>query len=104
LTLTRDVGTLTFKSGRISFLTPVEGRVVKAVFVGDGEFLLKPALGIERDYIHLITDKDDVADAFEKLVICFTDDTYQEIRKQGQATEAEARATDVLRDFHKRMR
>lgn len=104
LTLTRDVGTLTLKSGRISFLTPVEGRVVKAVFVGDGEFLLKPALGIERDYIRLITDKDDVADAFEKMVVCFTDDTYQEIKKQGQATEAEARAADVLRDFNKRMR
>jgi hypothetical protein len=91
LTITRDVGTLTFKSGRVSFLAPVAGRVVKAVFVGDGEFLLKPALGIERDYIHLVTDRDDVADTFEKLVICFTDDTYQEIKRQAQAAEAEPR-------------
>ncbi|MEN3335704.1 MAG: hypothetical protein V7641_5069 [Blastocatellia bacterium] len=104
LTLTRDVGMLTLKSGRISFLAPVAGRVVKAVFVGDGEFLLKPAIAIERDYIHLITDKDEVADTFEKLVLCFTDDTYQEIKRQAQASEAEARAADVLRDFHKRMR
>src|SRR2546423_5484209 len=41
LTITRDVGTLTLKSGRISFLEPVPGRVVKAIFAGDGEFLLK---------------------------------------------------------------
>jgi len=104
LTIKRDVGTLTFKSGRISFLTPVAGRVVKAVFVGDGEFLLKPAIAIERDYIRLITDKDEVDDVFEKLVLCFTDDTYQEIKRQAQAGEAEARAAEALRDFHKRMR
>jgi Carboxypeptidase regulatory-like domain/Peptidase family M1 domain len=104
LTITRDVGTLTLKSGRISFLAPVAGRFVEAVFVGDGEFLLKPALSIERDHIRLVTDKDEVADSFEKLVFCFTDDTYQEIKRQAQAAEADARAADALHDFHRRMR
>ena len=104
LTIKRDVGTLLLKTGKISFVAPVAGRVVKAAFVGDGEFTLKPAIGVERDYIHLVTDKDDVADTFEKVVFCFTDDTYEEIKKQGQAAEAEPRAADLIRDFNKRLR
>src|SRR5205085_4012391 len=51
LTITRDAGTFTFKSGRVSFVEPVAGRVIKAVFIGEGEFLLKPLIGIERNYI-----------------------------------------------------
>lgn len=104
LTITRDVGTLTLKSGRISFLEPVAGRVVKAIFVGDGEFLLKPAIGVERNYLRLLTDREEVAETFEKLVLCFTDDTYQEVKRQAQAGEADKRMVDLLHDFNRRMR
>ena len=58
LTLKRDVGTFTLKSGRISFLPPVLGRVAVGVFVGEGEFALEPALYIERDYLKMVTEKE----------------------------------------------
>ena len=100
----RDVGTLTFKNGRINFLAPVMGRVVKAVFTGEGEFTLTPAISIERDYLRRITNSDILNETFEKLALCFTDDTYQEVKRQGQATEADSRARDVLREFQSRVR
>ena len=104
LALKRDVGTLTLRSGHISFLPPVMGRVVRAVFVGDGQFTLIPAVPLERNYLRLITDKDTVDEAFDKAVLCFTDDTFEEIKRQAQLGGEEPRARDVLGDFHKRLR
>jgi Carboxypeptidase regulatory-like domain len=104
LTITKDVGTFTLKSGRLSFRKAIEGRFVNAVFTGEGEFSLKPVLGIERDYLRFVTEKDDVAETFDKLVLCFTDNTYEEIKKQATAAEPDNRAADVFQDFHKRVR
>jgi carboxypeptidase family protein/peptidase M1-like protein len=104
LALKRDVGTLTLRSGHVSFLPPVMGRIVRAVFVGDGQLTLTPALPLERGYLRLITEKDTVDEAFDKAVLCFTDDTFEEIKRQAQLGGEEPRARDVLGDFHKRVR
>ncbi|MEK7831142.1 MAG: carboxypeptidase regulatory-like domain-containing protein, partial [Acidobacteriota bacterium] len=104
LTLKRDVGAITLRSGSVSFLPPVLGRTAIGVFNGDGEFNLAPAFWIEKDYLKFITGKEAFTDAFSRAVFTFSDDTYQEIKKQGQAGSADARATDSLRDFQKRMR
>lgn len=102
--LKRDVGTLTLRSGRISFLAPVMNRVVKAVFVGDGQFTLTPAVPSEQAYLRMILEKEVVDEAFEKAVFCFTDDTYQEIKRQVQPGGDESRAREVFGDFKKRLR
>ncbi len=104
LVLQRDAGTITLRAGRVSFLPAVMGRVVRAVFVGDGQFTLTPAIALERGYLHLITEKDAVDEAFEKAVFCFTDQTYDEIKRQAQRGVDEPRAHDVLSDFYKRVR
>src|SRR5262249_3488678 len=57
LTLKRDVGVIKLNSGRISFLTPVLGKVAMGVFTGDGEFTLTPILDIDKRYLKLITDR-----------------------------------------------
>jgi len=75
-----------------------------AVFVGDGEFTLTPAIGVERAYLRLVIDKETVNEAFDRAVLCFTDETYQEVKRQEQAGDHELRTPDVLRDFHKRLR
>lgn len=46
LTMPLDVGTFLFRSGTITLLNPVNGVVTGAVFVGDGNFSLKPMLPI----------------------------------------------------------
>jgi hypothetical protein len=107
LQIKRDVGTLVLRNGRVSFLAPVMNRVVRAVFVGDGQFTLTPAVPSEQAYLRMIIERDNVEEAFEKAVFCFTDDTYQEIKRQAQAGGPggdDSRARDVLGDFKKRLR
>lgn len=104
ITLKRDVGTMTLRTGRISFLAPVMGRVVKAVFAGDAQFTLTPAVPSEQAYLRMIIEKDAVDEAFEKAVFCFTDETYQEIKRQAQPGGDGSRARDVFADFNKRLR
>jgi carboxypeptidase family protein/peptidase M1-like protein len=104
LTLKRDVGAITLRSGRISFLSPVLGKVALAVFTGDGEFTLTPIVEIEKSYLKLITEKESVSEQFDRLVLAFTDQTYEEIKKDRQNSNADPRAKDVLREFRNRMR
>jgi Carboxypeptidase regulatory-like domain/Peptidase family M1 domain len=104
LTLKRDVGSITLRSGRVSFLPPVLGKVAIGVFTGDGEFTLTPLLDIEKRYLKLITEKDNVVEPFDRLVFYFTDDTLQAIKSAGKEGAADPRGKDALRDFRNRMR
>lgn len=104
LTLKRDVGVFTLRNGQVSFLAPVMDRVVKGVFVGEGEFTLAPATKLERDHMRLVTEIDSMAERFGKTVFCFTDDTYKEIKRQAQPAEAELGAKQLVRDFETRVR
>jgi hypothetical protein len=104
LTIKRDVGTLLLRSGRVSFLPAVMDRVVKAVFVGDGELSLAPQVGLERQYLRLITGKDSIVEPFNRAVFCFTDATYDEVKRQGQPVSDQSGAADSLKDFNDRVR
>ncbi|MGE0130672.1 MAG: carboxypeptidase regulatory-like domain-containing protein [Blastocatellales bacterium] len=104
LTLKRDVGAITLRSGRVSFLPPVLGRQAIGVFTGDGEFTLTPLLNLEKNYLKLVTEKDTVVEQFDRLVFCFTDDTWQAIKSAGKASAADPQVRDTLRDFRNRMR
>src|SRR5512145_91740 len=75
LTLKRDVGAITLRSGRVSFLPPVLGKVAVGVFTGDGEFTLTPFIDIEKRYLKLITERDSVVEPFDRAVFYFTDET-----------------------------
>lgn len=103
LTLKRDVGFFTLKQGTLSFLAPVQRRVVVGVFTGEGEFTLKPALPLKAEYLKLATEKDIVAESFDRLVFCFTDLTYDEVKKQACSVSVEARAKDTLQDYRSRL-
>ncbi len=106
LTLKRDVATIKLTSGRISFIPPVLDRVVIGVFIGEGEFTLDPYLFIERNHLKLRTEKETVIEPFSRLVLAFTDNTWQEIKGQGQSAgaTADSQALDTLRDLQNRLR
>ncbi len=104
LTLKRDVGTITLRSGRISFLPPVLGHVTVGVFRGEGEFTLTPIVDFEKSYLKLVTEKETVSEQFDRLVFAFTDHTHEEIKKGRQVGGADPRALEVLLEFRKRMR
>ena len=81
--LKRDAGTFHLHSGTVCFVTPVEGKVTGAVFVGDGNFVLDPAIEVERKSLNLLTKESEFSEKFEHLVLRFTDSTYDEIKKAG---------------------
>src|SRR5579862_1108069 len=73
LELNRDVGRFTFRTGEFSFLPPVLGKTVMAVFVGEGSFHMTPRGSIESSHLKLITGSDVVDEEFRSVVLCFTD-------------------------------
>ena len=100
----RDVGTLTLRQGQISFVSPVLNRVAIAVFNGDGRFQLKPAIPIEERYLNKLTGSPTVEETFDWAVLCFTDSTGEDIRKEGRAVALDARATGILKDLRQKLR
>src|SRR5262249_26978438 len=104
LTLKRDAGLITLRSGRVSFLAPVLGKAAIGVFTGDGEFTLTPVIYIEKRYLKQITEKDTVVEPFERLVLYFSDETRQEIKSAGKEIAADPQARNILQEFRNRMR
>ena len=83
--LKRDAGTFRLTSGTVCFVPPVNGRVTGAVFAGDGTFLLNPPTETERKSLKYLTKEDEFNEKFERLVLRFTDSTYDDIKKAGAA-------------------
>jgi hypothetical protein len=85
------------------FITPVEGTVAGAVFMGDGEFSLTPPMEVEKQSLKMFTGEGSITEPFTKLVLRFSDKTYEEIKKSPNATmktggPAASRARGYYRD------
>jgi hypothetical protein len=81
--LKRDAARFHLQSGTVCFVTPVQGKVTGAVFVGDGTMVLDPPLPMERASLKLLTRTDEFVERYEHLILRFTDSTYEEIKKVG---------------------
>jgi carboxypeptidase family protein/peptidase M1-like protein len=86
LHLKRDAGNFTLKSGELYFITPVEGRVTAAVFIGDGEFSLTPPTDVEKHSLSIFTGEGAITEQFSRLVLRFTDKTFDEVKSSPNAT------------------
>jgi Carboxypeptidase regulatory-like domain/Peptidase family M1 domain len=103
LVLKRDAATFTLRSGEIYFAPVVNDRVVGAVFFGEGELTLTPPTDIEKRSLELFTDQPTIGESFDKLVLRFTDKTFDEIKSSAQARMGTngpqaGRAQDAYRD------
>jgi len=101
--LKRDAGTFRLRSGTVCFVPPVNGKVTGAVFAGDGIFLLVPPTETERKSLKFLTKEDEFNEKFERLVLRFTDSTYDEIKKAGTAATGGCDA-GLLKDSQNTMR
>ncbi|HTS10529.1 MAG TPA: M1 family aminopeptidase [Candidatus Limnocylindrales bacterium] len=81
--LRRDAATFHLKSGAVCFVPPVNGKVTGAVFIGDGSMSLDPPTADERRSLKLLTKSDEFNETFQRLVLRFTDSTYDELKKAG---------------------
>jgi hypothetical protein len=103
LVLKKDRATFTFTSGEIYFLTPLHGRNVGAVFIGEGEITLTPPNDTEKKSLAIFTDSPDLKEQFTQLVMMFTDKTADEIKNSPNVKMASdganaARAQDAYKE------
>ncbi|HUP46118.1 MAG TPA: M1 family aminopeptidase [Thermoanaerobaculia bacterium] len=105
LTLARDAYRLHFTAGTFHFLTPLGERTWGAVFLGEGEWQLRPAVENERRQLALVTGRNDLevlSDRFDAMVLLFSDATFEEILANGAgvaAGAADARAVQVYETY-----
>lgn len=71
-TLAYDVGIFHFEKGTLTWLSPVEGMVTGAVFVGEGHFHLKPVIPMDAHEINRRIGADEVDEDFSAVVFRFT--------------------------------
>jgi len=86
LLLKRDAANFVLKTGEIYFITPVEGKVTAAVFIGDGELSLTPPTEVEKSSLKIFTSENSITERFSKLVLRFSDNTFEEVKKSSGAT------------------
>jgi hypothetical protein len=109
LVLKRDAAVFTMKSGEVYFLAPTEGRVTGAVFIGDGQMTLVPPTDTEKRSLQLFTDEPSITEDFSRLVIRFTDKTFDEIKnspnaKMSSTGSQASRARDAYRENEQLLR
>ncbi len=104
--LKRDVATITLRKGTVSFLAPVEGRVTGAVFIGEGEIRVEPVVSSEKLNLANLTKSASFTDTFTRLVLRFTDGTFDGLTKEMTVREgaADPKAQDAFSDFRKLLR
>jgi len=100
--LKREAGTFHLHSGTVCFTAPVQGKVTGAVFVGDGNFVIAPPAS-ELGMLKLLTKENEFSEKFERMVLRFTDSTYDEIKKAGAAASGGC-DNGLLKDSQNAMR
>jgi Peptidase family M1 domain len=80
----REGATFHLRSGSVCFVSPVNGKVTGAVFVGDGNLVLDPPAS-EKPMLKLLTKEDEFSENFSQMVLRFTDSTYDELKHAGAA-------------------
>ncbi len=109
LVLQRDAGTFTLKSGEFYFLPVIEERVTGGVFIGEGEFTMVPPTEREKQSLQLFTNEPKITEQFTRLVLRFTDKTFDEIKgspnaKMGTGGPQASRARDSYRENQQLLR
>jgi len=106
LTIERQGGTFHFTDGSFYFYAPVNGRLTGAVFLGAGRFDLAPKDPREQHSLSMLTKGPTMAQNFTSVVLRFTDETAEEIRKAsaGDAGPTPVKAVDSGTDLRKLLR
>jgi len=82
MTLERDAFEIRFGNGQFHLLAPVEGRTLGAIFVGDGEYRLRPVTSGEQYAVAFRANEsalEMLTETFDRMVLLFTDGTAEEL-------------------------
>jgi Peptidase family M1 domain len=100
VSLRRDAIRFQLENGTLYLATPVEGRTIAAIFVGQGSVALTPPLEVERREVRRLLGDSVVNSRISAAAFVFTDSTLAELRRQVtfQAAGDAGRASGVLHD------
>jgi hypothetical protein len=93
--LRRDAGTFTL-TGTVTFLGSVAGKVTGAVFFGRGTLEVIPPIEVERKSLAELTKEPALHEEFDRAVFRFTDDTYEELKKQSASPPPSSSGGDPM--------
>ena len=89
LVLVRDAAVFRLNQGKICLSQPVNGKVIGAVFVGEGVFEFTPPNNIEKYQLNRFTGHDSLSSPFDELYLLFSDTTAQELEHRLKFTTGE---------------
>ena len=104
-TLTWDAGIFQFQKGTLTFLSPVNGIVTGAIFIGEGHFNLKPVSFLDARELSRRIGADEVNEEFTDVVFRFTRlERLKFLSGLGERIEPAPEAAAVLHNWRERMR
>jgi hypothetical protein len=104
-TLISDVATFHFEKGTLTFLSPVDGAVTGAIYIGDGHFNLKPATPLDVRELSRRIGSDNVDEDFTEVVFRFTTEARMSLLAglKGKA-ETPDEANNALKRWREKVR
>src|ERR1051326_1484821 len=104
VSLQRDVAQLTLETGTVTFLTPLQDKRMLAVFLGEGMFEVTPITSMDRDYLAKVAGQQRLRIGFQRMLIAFSDSTYEEIKKVGKPAALDPDAATTATDLRRKIR
>ena len=100
-----DAATFHFDKGTLTFLSPVDGVVTGAIFIGEARFNLKPVLALDARELSRRTGAPDVNEDFTEAVFRFSaEGRMRFFPGLGPQTEPASEAASVLDHWRERVR
>ena len=105
VTVPIDTATLQFQKGTITFLTPVNGIVTGAIFIGEGHFNLKPVTVLAAQELKRRDGSMEVDEDFTEMVLRFTgQERMKFLAGIGEKMETPPEAASAFAHWKERVR
>jgi Peptidase family M1 domain/Carboxypeptidase regulatory-like domain len=100
-----DAGTFQFQKGTLTFLSPVNGVVTGAIFIGEGHFGLKPVTALDVHELNRRIGAEEVNEDFTEVVFRFTGEgRLKFLSGLGDKTDTPAGAAAAFNHWREKMR
>ena len=104
-TVPLDAGTLQFRKGTLTFLSPVDGIVTGAIFLGEGHFNLKPVTILDALELKRRVGAPEIDEDFTEVVFRFTGQERKRLLPGlGDKVETPAEAVTAFEHWKERVR
>jgi Peptidase family M1 domain/Carboxypeptidase regulatory-like domain len=105
VTVPLDTATLQFQRGTLTFLSPVNGIVTGAIFIGEGHFNLKPVTILDAQELKRRAGSSEVDEDFTEIILRFTGSEHLKFfRGVGDQIDTPADAATAFGHWKERMR